>query len=84
MIKDCDNCVHYRHRRRNPCDSCVATWHDGQRTSDPSNWDAKAPEIVRCKECQNHEPSNVRGRVWCKAMGRYMKEDGFCSLGERK
>ena len=41
-------------------------------------------EIIRCRVCQNHEPSNVRGRIWCKTMGRYMKEDGFCSLGERR
>jgi hypothetical protein len=26
----------------------------------------------------------VRNRVWCKTMGRYMKEDGFCSEGVMK
>lgn len=41
-------------------------------------------EVIRCKEWQNHESSLVRGRIWCKTMGRYMKEDGFCSLGERR
>lgn len=41
-------------------------------------------ELVRCKDCQKHEPCEVRNRVWCKAMGRYMKEDGFCSYGERR
>ena len=38
-------------------------------------------ELVLCKECQSHEPCEVRNRVWCKTMGRYMKEDGFCSEG---
>lgn len=37
--------------------------------------------VVNCKDCQSHEPCEVRNRVWCKTMGRYMKEDGFCSEG---
>ena len=40
-----------------------------------------AIEVVRCVNCQSHEPCEVRNRVWCKTMGRYMKEDGFCSEG---
>lgn len=40
-----------------------------------------AIEVVRCRDCQSHEPCEVRNRVWCKTMGRYMKEDGFCSEG---
>ena len=84
MIKNCDNCEHQRYGRMHPCNYCVAAIYEGGRTSDPSHWIPKAPEIVRCRECQNHKPSNVRGRVWCKTMGRYMKEDGFCSEGERR
>ena len=34
-----------------------------------------------CINCQYHEPCDVRNRVWCRQMGRYMKEDGFCSEG---
>lgn len=54
----------------------VATWVDEEPTVD-------AVEVVRCKSCQSHEPSIVRGRVWCKTMGRYMPNDGFCSEGGR-
>lgn len=43
-----------------------------------------AVEVVRCEDCKNHEPCEVKGKVWCKKMGRYMKEDGFCSEGERR
>ena len=39
-------------------------------------------ELVRCKECQYREDSEVRDRIWCRKLGRYMKEDGFCSFGE--
>lgn len=42
---------------------------------------ADAVEVVRCINCQKHEPCEVRNRVWCRQMGRYMKEDGFCSEG---
>ena len=38
-------------------------------------------EVVHCINCQKHEPCEVRNRVWCRQMGRYMKEDGFCSEG---
>lgn len=41
----------------------------------------EAPEGLTCKECRDQEPSEVRNRVWCKQMCRYMKEDGFCSEG---
>lgn len=40
-----------------------------------------AVEVVRCNACQSHEPCEVKGRVWCKKLCRYMKEDGFCSEG---
>jgi hypothetical protein len=43
-----------------------------------------AVEVVRCKDCRTGEPCEVKDKVWCKKMGRYMKEDGFCSEGERK
>lgn len=44
--------------------------------------DKDAAELVNCRDCQSHEPCEVRNRVWCKTMGRYMKEEGFCSEGK--
>ena len=39
-------------------------------------------EIVRCNHCRNKEDIPYpKGQVWCRKMGRYMKEDGFCSEG---
>lgn len=41
--------------------------------------------IVQCKDCVSSDtaacPTN---RIWCTTLCRYMKEDGFCSHGERK
>lgn len=41
-------------------------------------------DILRCKDCRHHEPSDVRNRIWCRNMCRYMKEDGFCSEGVKE
>jgi hypothetical protein len=46
--------------------------------------DADTIDAIRCKNCQSHEPCEVRNRVWCSKMGRYMREDGFCSEGKVK
>ena len=41
--------------------------------------------ITHCKECTNSDTLQCsEGMVWCDRMCRYMKEDGFCSFGERK
>lgn len=41
--------------------------------------------ITRCKGCANSDTIGCSdGMVWCARMCRYMKEDGFCSFGERK
>lgn len=41
--------------------------------------------ITRCKDCANSDNiSCSKGMVWCGRMCRYMKEDGFCSFGERR
>ena len=45
---------------------------------------AAVSAMVRCEGCRTGEPCEVKGKVWCKKMGRYMKEDGFCSEGERR
>lgn len=40
---------------------------------------------TRCKDCGNREVCDFpKGRVWCRKMGRYMKENGFCSEGSRR
>ena len=40
---------------------------------------------VHCNACTNSDTIDCSdGMVWCKVMCRYMKEDGFCSLGERE
>lgn len=40
-------------------------------------------EVVMCGKCANSDTISCSdGMVWCKTMRRYMKEDGFCSLGE--
>ena len=40
---------------------------------------------VHCKDCTHSDTISCSdGMVWCSRMCRYMKEDGFCSLGERK
>lgn len=40
-----------------------------------------AVEVVLCKDCHSQEPCDVRGKVWCGKLRRYMKKDGFCSEG---
>lgn len=35
-----------------------------------------------CKDCALKEPSDIPGKVWCKRMGRYMNQNGYCSEGE--
>ena len=40
--------------------------------------------ITHCKDCANSDTLQCSvGYVWCARMCRYMKEDGFCSFGER-
>ena len=44
-----------------------------------------AVAVVRCKDCRQSSPSECpKNRVWCQKMGRYMKEDGYCSEGAVK
>ena len=71
-----------------PCDGCKAKpcGHPARCVKFTLwlNRTADAVEVVRCFDCQKHEPCEVRNRVWCRQMGRYMKEDGFCSEGKVK
>ena len=40
--------------------------------------------VVRSQNCQYSEPCKPYNKVWCPKMGRYMKQDGFCSEGKVK
>ena len=83
MLKNCLTCINlHRSSQDYPCADCVT-----DHWSAPSKWEGGffAPDdtvkVVRCKDCQNHLPSDMQNRVWCKRMCRYMMEDGFCSEG---
>ena len=44
-----------------------------------------AVPVVRCKDCDKSEPSNVwDGWVFCKSNAIHHRDDNFCSYGERK
>lgn len=45
-----------------------------------------AETVVRCEKCANsvYGTDCPEGRVWCKTMCRYMKNEGYCSFGEVK
>ena len=45
-----------------------------------------AVEVTRCENCDNsvYGEDCPEGRVWCKTMCRYMKNEGYCSFGEVK
>ena len=44
-----------------------------------------AVPVVRCKDCDKSEPSNVwAGWIFCRANKVHQKDDNFCSYGERK
>ena len=72
-LKSCINC-----KIRKECPR-----HGTKVVHDCDHWEYGDPtgKVVRCINCQKHEPCEVRNRVWCRQMGRYMKEDGFCSEG---
>lgn len=41
--------------------------------------------FAHCKNCSHSDTIDCSdGMVWCGRICRYMKEDGFCSFGERK
>lgn len=41
--------------------------------------------LLLCNVCRESEPCEFpKRRVWCRKMGRYMPEAGFCSCGERR
>ena len=48
--------------------------------------DAPTVEVVRCKECELHEPFTFFGieAHWCKRNEKLVAEDDFCSCGYRR
>lgn len=42
--------------------------------------------VTRCENCAESIGGDdcPEGRVWCKKMCRYMKNEGYCSFGEVK
>ena len=41
--------------------------------------------VIRCKDCDHgSHVGTPEGRVWCEKICRYMRYEGYCSLGERK
>lgn len=43
------------------------------------------PEIIHCRDCINIDPVSVRsGSLYCTKIKRYMTENDFCSLAERR
>ena len=50
-----------------------------------NGYQAALDSITHCKNCAHSDTIGCSdGMVWCGRMCRYMKEDGFCSFGERK
>lgn len=70
------------------CSDHIVIHGDGSVTyTDGHNFgNAKAIEVVRCKDCKRCVPDAVCGqigRLWCK-LRRLVKPDDFCSYGKRK
>ena len=45
---------------------------------------ADVAEVVRCRECEYHEDTNVIGFVHCRLYDRIMRHNDFCSYGKRE
>ena len=59
--------------------------HNATEIAYKNGYQAALDSITHCKDCASGDKlDHVKGMVWCGRMCRYMKEDGFCSLGERK
>lgn len=43
-----------------------------------------AVEVVRCKDCLFREPPKQYGDLQCKILDVPMKDEDFCSYGERR
>ena len=59
--------------------------HDATEIAYKNGYQAALDSITHCKFCEHHDTIDCsEGMVWCKRICTYMKEDGFCSFGERK
>lgn len=43
--------------------------------------DGETARVVRCGSCGNREENARGGTVWCRRLGLYMPENGYCSYG---
>ena len=53
----------------------------------PGERESSAPELVRCKECRNGEPSGFEKnkiKCNCSQIGGFHRENFFCAAGRRK
>ena len=50
------------------------------RVGNDYQWNDNHGELIRCKNCRNHDFENN----YCAYTGMNIREDGYCSFGERK
>ena len=43
-----------------------------------------AVPVIRCCQCKASEPTDTSNTVFCKAWGRIVFKNGFCSYADRK
>lgn len=43
-----------------------------------------AVPVIRCYQCRASEPTDTSNTVFCKAWGRIVFKDGFCSYADKK
>ena len=73
-------CVHFTRADRKDRDCYWAT-----EQAFKNGYQAALDSITHCKGCAHSDTIDCSdGMVWCARMCRYMKEDGFCSFGERR
>lgn len=84
MVKNCDNCTYSgRPSYKYPCTVCETAYG-----SAPSKWEsmvsttADMVEVVRCKDCASGK--GAKHKVCPLYKQGLMKDDDFCSAGERK
>ena len=59
-------------------------YEQGKKDMRDSIKDFLAENFAYCKVCTHSDTIGCSdGMVWCNRIRTYMKEDGFCSFGER-
>ena len=59
--------------------------HDATEIAYKNGYQTALDSITHCKFCEHHDTIGCSdGMVWCNRIRTYMKEDGFCSFGERR